>query len=534
MKHFITSLMALAAIAMPMSATDYTDVLTVKVDGQSADPSQSTISIDENSDGTYKLALKNFIMAYEGEEMPVGTIVIDNVSASTSGTAKVLQTIQDIVIAAGDDDSKQWMGPMLSADGSTIPVSMVGVLEGDKFRTVIDITFSGMTIKVGFGTDKFQIPNSDFESFHTASYGSATSDEPNNWHSFMSCTGTWASYVSGTPHTFISNDVRPGTTGTKSVKVSSGIVTTKVLFVTVSTPANGTLTTGRLQAGSSTASNTANCAFLDMSKTDKDANGDPFYAELCGKPDAINLWVKFKQGTLSSENAGYKYATVSSTITDGTYYQDPEDDDYTNIVAKAKNAEIESKDAAWQELNIPFDYDSYAANGVSQKAILVTMSTNAQPGVGSTDANNPDELYVDDLSLVYNSKLASLSVKGTAVEGFDKDTKEYNVSVEGKATADDITAEADGQGAYVTKTIENVDGGQKAVITVIANDLSATNTYTLNITNTSTGIDNIKANATKSAKATYNLNGQRVSDSTPKGLLIVRQADGKAVKVIKK
>jgi len=530
MKHFITSFLALAAVAMPISATDYTDVLTVNVGGVAANPSQSTISIDENSDGTYKLALKNFILATGDDEMPIGTIIIDNVGANVAGDAKVLQTSQSIAIAAGDDVSKDWYGPQLTGGQPTIPVSMVGVLQGDKFRTVIDINFMEMTIKVGFGTDKFQIPNSDFESFHTASYGSATSEEPNNWHSFMSCSGSYASFVSGTPHTFISDDVRPGSAGTKSVKISSGIV--NVLFFSI--PANGTLTTGRLQAGAMSATDANNCAFLDMSNADTDANGDPFYATLSGKPDAINLWVKFKQGTLSATNAGYKYATVSSTITDGTYYQDPENKAYSNIVAKAKNAEIESNGAEWQELSVPFDYDSYAANGVEQKAILVTMSTNAQPGVGSTDANNPDELYVDDLTLVYNSKLASLSVKGNAVEGFDKYIKEYNISVEGEATADDIVAVSDGQGAYVSKIIESVDGGQKATINVVANDLSAINTYTLNITNTPTGISNVNATSDTSVKATYNLKGQRISGANGKGLYILRQANGKSVKVLKK
>lgn len=530
MKQFITSLMALAAVAMPISAADFTDVLTVNVDGVAADPSQTTISVDENSDGTYKLALKNFILSSGGDNMYIGTIVIDNVAASTSGDAKVLQTSQNIDIAAGDDESQMWMGPLLTGGEPTIPVSMVGVLQGNTFRTVIDINFTGMIIKVGFGTDKFQIKNSDFEAFHTATYDSATSDEPNNWHSFMSCSGNWASYVSGTPHTFISDDVRPGSTGKKSVKVSSGIV--KVLFFSI--PANGTLTTGRLQAGAMSATDAANCSFLDMSTTDTDANGDPFYAALNGKPDAINVWVKFKQGTLSSENVAYKYATISSAITDGTYYQDPEDKTYTNIVAKAKNDQIESNDAAWQELSIPFDYASYATNGVDPKAILVTMSTNAQPGVGSTDANNPDDLYVDDLTLVYNSKLASLAVKGNGVEGFDKDTQEYNISVEGELSADDIVAVADGQGAYVTKAIENVDGGQKAIVSVVANDLSETHTYTLNITNTTTGIDKVNANTTLTTNAIYNISGQRVSNANKKGIYLLRQNDGKVVKMMKK
>lgn len=532
MKHFVTSLLALAAVAMPLSATDYTDVLTVNVDGHEADPSESTIAVDANGDGTYKLALKNFVLAYGEDKMAIGTIVIDNVEANASGDATVLKTSQNIDIVAGDDDTETWFGPVITGGEPIIPVSMVGVIEGGNFRTVIDIDFDGMIIKVGFGTDKFQIPNSDFEQFHTASYGSATSDEPNNWHSFMSCTGDFASFVSSTPHTFISGDVRPGSTGEKSVKISSGIVT--VFFI--STPANGTLTTGRLQAGSMFTTDTKNCAFLDMSKTAKDANGDPFYAALDGKPDAINLWVKFKQGTLAAGNEEYKYATVSATVTDGTYYQDPEsaNSDYTNIVAKAKNALIESNGAEWQEISIPFDYASYLDNGVDQKAILVTMSTNAEPGIGSTDESNPDDLYVDDLTLVYNSKLASLAVKGTAVEGFDKDTNEYSIDVEGTINADDIAATADGEGAYVTKTIEDVEGGQKATITVIANDLSATHAYTLNITNSSSGIGEVIGDKSEALDAIYNLNGQRVSTANVKSLYIHRHSDGSTTKVVKK
>jgi len=530
MKHFITSLMALATVAAPINASDYTGTLTVTVSGQAADPVETTISVDENTDGTYNMSLKNFTLVSGGESMPIGNIQIDNVAAAKSGDATVLQTSQNIGITAGDDATQTWLGPMLTGGQPIIPVNMTGVLQADKFRTIINIAFSGLDIKVEFANDGFQIPNSDFELFHTATYGSATSDEPNHWHSFMSCNGSFAAYVSGTPHTFISDEVRPGSAGKNSVKVTSGIV--KVLFF--SQPANGTLTTGRLQAGSTSATDTKNCSFLDMSTADTDGNGDPFYAAMDGFPDSISVWVKFKQGTLASGNDGYKYATISSAITDGTYYQDPEDKTYTNIVAKAKNNQIESNGATWQRLSIPFDYASHAANGASQKAILVTMSTNAQPGVASTDANNPDELYVDDLTLVYNSKLSGLSVKGQAVTGFDKDTKEYSMNVDGTVEASDIEAVSDGQGAYVTTVLTKQTNGTLATITVTANDLSSQNVYTLNIKGASTGVNRVQTSTGKSTTAVYNMNGQRVGEMSQKGVYIVRDANGKTVKVLRK
>lgn len=520
----------MACLALPAMAADYTDMLSVTLDGTPTTPTQNTISVDENGDGTYTLSLKNFILYMESVPMYVGNILLENVEATANEGMTTLKTSQNIAITAGDDDTKTWMGPIICEGGTKIPVNMVGELRDSKFYTVISINFMGMEIKVVFGENgTYQITNSDFEKFHKATYDKYSSDEPNAWHSFMSSTGSLASVVSGTPHTFISDEVRPGTLGTKSVKLTSGIVD---FFVKI--PANGTLTTGRLQAGSATATNTKNNSFLDMSKTDKDGNGDPFYTTLSGQPDSIKLWVKFKQGAIADKNKDYKYATVSAIITDGTYYQDPEDKTYTNIVAKAKNDKIESNGFAWQEITVPFDYASFATNNASTKAILVTLSTNAQPGVASTDANTPDELYIDDLSLVYNSHLSSLKVKGSDVSGFDKDTKEYNIEDEGTIDAADIEAVADGQGAYVTKTVENVDGGVKATVTVTSDDLKSSNVYTLNIKGVTTGVNNVETSTGNGTTTIYNTNGQRVNSMSQKGLYIVRQADGKTVKVMKR
>ena len=124
-----------------------------------------------------------------------------------------------------------------------------------------------------------------------------------------------------------------------------------------------------------------------------------------GTPDSIAVWVKFKQGT---PNADHPYATVSAAITDGTYYQDPKDKDYTNVVATAKNAQIASNNFEWQRIVVPF---KYTGNDVKAKAMLVTLSTNADPGQGSA----ADNLYVDDISLIYNVDKPAVTVNGHAV-----------------------------------------------------------------------------------------------------------------------
>lgn len=540
MKRFFTSLLATAAFAVSSMATDYKDMMTVSLDGNPTTPTETTISVEKTDDSGYTLSLKNFVLYMTtGDQvfpMPVGTIVLENVEAVTKGDVTTLKTSQDIEIAEGDDPTYEgsWIGPGLSADGDLIPVNMTGEIRGDKFYTVININFMGMNIDVVFGNGGYQIENSGFENFHTATYvdgkNKYTSDEPNAWHSFNSgiATGSLSfltKYALQNGNTSVSDDVRPGSTGTKSVAIKSSIV---MGFQ----PANGTMTTGRLQAGSTTATDAANCSFLDMSSTDTDGNGDPFYTVLNGRPDALSVWVKYKQGQVNEQ---YPYATVSAVITDGTRYQDPEDKAYTNVVAKAQDKTIESKGFEWQNLVIPFDYTSYASNDAQAKALLVTISTNAQPGVGSNDAENPDMIIVDDISLVYNSHLASLKVKGTEVEGFDKNVLSYDLKGEGAVSVDDIEAVSDGQGAYVTKAVEGTDKGVKVTITVTSNDLKTTNVYTLNIEGaTTTGINKVETTTGKGTAAIYNVNGQRVDNMSQKGLYIIRQADGKTVKVLKK
>ena len=183
------------------------------------------------------------------------------------------------------------------------------------------------------------------------------------------------------------------------------------------------------------------------------------------------MWVKFKQKT---HQDAHPYATVSAVITDGTSrYQEPTGDtDYNGIiVGRAEKNTIAETGDEWLRISVPFDYDEKYTGG-SPKAILVTISTNADPGQGS----DGDELYVDDFELIYNSKLASLSVKGREISGFDEDVLEY--TVDQVITAADIEAVANGKGASVFVTDVYGDGTEFTV-TVVANDLLNSTTYTI-------------------------------------------------------
>ena len=487
--------------ALASMATDYTDKLQVLVNGDVM-TQEATISLIEEGDGTTTLMLNNFCLyAGDGAVMPVGNIVLKNVSDAIAPTAgeKAYAFNGKIKIEPGTMEGvDDWLGPTMLGE---VPVELRASLKGSNLYAVIDINMMetlDQIINVVFGSRNYQIPNSGFEDFHNA----GKADEPNHWHSFQSATGDLASMVTGNIHLTKSTDVRPGTSGKTSVK----LVPVNV-FVAM---ANGTMTTGRMVAGSISAKDPKNHAETDISNTDKDANGDPFYTLMDGRPDAVKVWAKTK---VKSGDA-----TISAVITDGTYYQDPEDKTYNNVFSKAQSA-INTGEQ-WQEIVVPFKEQG---NNVEPKAILVTISTNGTPGKG----DKKDYIIVDDLSLVYNPEAQSIKFNGKEIDGFSPTTYEY--TIDDTADPSKISVEAKGV-ASVTL------GDDNKTVTVITSgeDLSSTATYTIHFTKSATTlIENIdKGVAEKKVTGRYNAAGQTVG-SKQRGIIITRYSDGSVVKSVK-
>jgi hypothetical protein len=499
MKKTLLSLALALLSSLSMSAKDYTDTLVVTVNGTSTRQT-ATISVDKNTDGTYNFNLKNFMLKMDGQAMGIGNITLNNLKAATSSKGDVVATSQNITITDGDDPKvTTWMGPMLGS----IPLNLKLLVNDNKLYTLIGIDMSktlGQVITVTFG-DNYQLPNSGFEDYHTATLVSpddsnitCSGDEPNAWHSFQSATGTqpWVWLAGGgSSYLYKSTEVRPGSTSKQSALLTSH----NMIFVI----ANGTMTTGRLSAGSMTATDPSNHSQLDMSSTDKDGNGDPFYTLMDGTPDSIAVWVKFKQET---PVADHPYASISAAITDGTYYQDPQvaGKTYNNVVATAKNAKIESKGFVWQRVTAPFVYTD---NNVNGKAILVTISTNADPGKGSTDS-----LYVDDISLIYNVDKPTVTVNGHAVT---LDKAEVTTTAADPAKADVVATTANkGSFAAVSELSSSADQ-RKVELLYCSDDLQTIKTYTLVINkDTEAGISQIETATNKKSKV-YDLNGREVN-----------------------
>lgn len=127
--------------------TDFTSDLSVElVNIGMFDPSESTIQLYKEQDGSYTFQLRNFSLM--GGSMNVGTIILKNLDIN----GDKITTSQTTTIQPGDDpsvDEKQWMGPKLPP----VPIVLNATRNGADLTAQIDIDFTEvleMQIKVVF------------------------------------------------------------------------------------------------------------------------------------------------------------------------------------------------------------------------------------------------------------------------------------------------------------------------------------------------------------------------------------------------
>ncbi|MBO6051767.1 MAG: T9SS type A sorting domain-containing protein [Bacteroidales bacterium] len=275
-----------------------------------------------------------------------------------------------------------------------------------------------------------QMQNNNFESWRTESgSGNNARVAPNGWNSLNSGTGT---YQSTAAKNFVSQSSgNPGGTGSYCVQLQC--VDINLLITTVH--ANGGLSNGRFNAGSMSASDPENCTYTST-------NTD-YQQVLTAYPDSVYVWTKTSISN-SSHNARINIVLHNNTIATSSrpegnnssiraIYQDPAPGNSNGGVVKTTGTVNEQKVVAKAELNfrsqntwtqqkIAFDYNTYASNNTTPSYILATFSTNASAGTGT----GGDKLWFDDVVLIYNTRLATLTVNGDLLAGFNADVTSYN------------------------------------------------------------------------------------------------------------
>ncbi len=231
-----------------------------------------------------------------------------------------------------------------------------------------------------------QVNNGDFESWDNLGIEDV---EPTNWNSFMTASGTYSS--SGAKQIDSSHVIRPGSSGTRSCRIWSRAITIPIIGTII---ANGNLTTGRINMGSTTPSGSSNYNYTSRSQSG-------FYHSFTGHPDSLVVWVKFKPSS-----GGTEQARIHAVIHDNYDVKDPADANSTSHIVGDATLNFPKTNGIWVRKSIPFVYSGPSSTPLY---LLVSLTTNMTPGSGS----GGDSLYVDDMTLIYNPVLTTGAISPT-------------------------------------------------------------------------------------------------------------------------
>lgn len=152
MKKTLLTLFTACCALCSAAQTAYTEPLVVTINGESSAPMTANFTIEEK--GTDKLCfeLKNFCLVTPEQTIGVGNIRLDDVDV-VAGRVNTFSTQQTINIEDGDDDSQMWLAAMLPP----VPINMHGgYVKDGKVYVSIDIDLQavlGQTIGVTLGTN---------------------------------------------------------------------------------------------------------------------------------------------------------------------------------------------------------------------------------------------------------------------------------------------------------------------------------------------------------------------------------------------
>jgi hypothetical protein len=255
----------------------------------------------------------------------------------------------------------------------------------------------------------YQLPNGGFELWN----GNGSDDEPKHWNGFPSAKcdiNIGCNLATSTRHAK-STDTRPGSTGEYSCKIFA----TEINILGKSITANGTLSTGRIRVGSS---NTSSFENYNFTLTSNPRFNQPLHA----MPDSIRFWAKFVCSDSKQE------ARMNAVVHDNYDYRDPQVSDVNakdHVVGRA-TLNFPNNNNEWKLYSIPFNYNDTYYPATSPAYILLTFTTNKEPGGGSKN----DALYIDDVELIYNTYLKKISVNGNNLANFNPELSEYYINAD--------------------------------------------------------------------------------------------------------
>jgi len=300
--------------------------------------------------------------------------------------------------------------------------------------------------------------------------------EPVHWHSGGTATGTWSSLM---PHSVEqSGHTRPGSSGSKSVKMTPSTVW--------GVTANGTMTNGRINAGSTSPSGSSNYDYTQRAQ-------NAFNTPITQLPDSLTIWVCFRSSSTSDKaqvkavvhgDADYK------VIADGT--ENPANMHVATADHRFTRTAPSGGSYSWTRLSIPF-----VNNGpcTDVRYILFIANTNETPGAGNTS----DDLFVDDVLLVYNPTLTLGQLTSTNYAPNDAITIPFTLT--GTMSPDNLNTSAN----QVIAELSNANGSFNNPTVLGSVTTNTSGSITATIPNLSDGQYQIRVRSTN-----YPLIGQNI------------------------
>ena len=447
-------LVSLSVAAMTVHDASGTFKGMLNIGGQTY-PNKEVYILPGTENNTITFVLPDF--RYNGA--PLGNIVLVNIPMDADGRLTLenstlyLPAISEratINVVNGLEDGGVIYNSVITAGEAQVLLSIAA----PSLPEPIFVLFAGQKTNANY-----DVTNGGFE-------GNWSNSEPNGWHSFPSATGSLASMAGGDDQFKQSDLVRPGSTGSHSVLLASNLI--------VGVKANGNCTNGQINAGSTTATDAnGNYNFSDPSNT---GYNTPF----AGTPDSLVFWTKYMPADKNPSNSVNK-ARAHAVITTNARYQDPEAKDYSSVkIAEAAVNYAATASMGWQRLAVPFNYSSVDPSSAAY--ILVTFTTNQTPGGGSTyttgglfnKKNVLDSVYLDDVEMVYNHGLKSLTLNGNAVHFENGQAQTEQVYSDSAYT---LTAATDGKAAL--SFIGYDEANRRVYVYVVANNYSQAHAYSL-------------------------------------------------------
>ncbi len=536
----------------------YKGKLNIEVYGGHLDPTDATIVVSKESNGTYTFVLKDFSVTVAGQTLNIGDATISNLEPKESNGVITLEcTDKDAPVTNGGMDGILKDNKVIITMKSTIDnyvlttdISQLTVRLIDEEE---DLGYSEIPVKADFKSDSYTLPttptattpqlndfNGDWETcipWDSEGNTKASGTQPKGWH--MSNVQTALGAV-------VAGAKAEGSNGTTvAVKLTNQEMAGQMIpaYMSLGTPWATAETKGTKvrNADGGVFGGTEFTYRPDAISFDYQRNNSK------GKENATAIaylwkgtWTQtnvpgntavgvFVYGTATKVTMTNRDRNVLGNETSATLGDPATHSADAKLIAKLEQSISESTKGTWKSMTIPFTYNDDTA--VPEYINVIFAANDYFGGRNGIVAGN--SLTIDNVKLVYYHALNSLTYNGNKVANFDEGTTEYTLS--GKLAEDFDKVKFTIKGAGATYDVAKDEANNVATITVKGNDYdvnpSSKTVYTIKFDGT-VGINGITTSTNSANGAIYDLSGRQLK-TMQKGINIVRGKDGKMIKVMK-